>query len=61
MVEGKNSFQAPAIFSQEMVEKFHKKCNGFKDSNGGVAIPPCMGWQLTADENPFGTGGKERL
>jgi hypothetical protein len=61
MINGKKGFLAPAIFTPEIVKAFHEKCNGFKGSSGGTAIPPCMGWQLGADENPFGSGAKERL
>ena len=61
MVDGQRSFLAPAIFTPQVVEAFHKQCGGFKDSNDGTPLPACMGWQLEAEENPFGTGAKERL
>jgi hypothetical protein len=61
MVDGKSGFLAPAIFTTEVVKQFHDQCNGFKEGNDGNKLPPCMGWQLSAEENPFGTGAKEKL
>jgi hypothetical protein len=61
MVDGKKSFLAPAIFTPEIVKAFHKQCNGFKESNDGTAIPPCMGYRIGAEENPFGSGAKGEL
>jgi hypothetical protein len=29
--------------------------------NDGTSIPPCMGYRIGADENPFGTGAKDEL
>jgi hypothetical protein len=46
---------------REIVKQFHEHCHGFKDSNDGTPIPPCMGYRIGADENPFGTGEKEEL
>ena len=61
MIDGRKGFLAPAIFAPEVVKAFHDKCNSFKESNGGTGIPPCMGWQLSPEENPFGTGEKKEL
>ncbi len=61
MIDGRKGFLAPAIFTPEVVKAFHKQCEGFKGSNDGTAIPPCMGYRIGADENPFGTGAKEEL
>jgi len=61
MIDGKRGFLAPAIFTPEIAKAFHKQCNNFKQSNDDTPIPPCMGWQIGADENPFRTGVKERL
>jgi hypothetical protein len=61
MIDGKKGFLAPAIFTPEIVKAFHKQCDGFKGSNDGEPIPPCMGYRIGADENPFGTGAKEEL
>jgi hypothetical protein len=61
MVDSKKGFLAPAIFSPEIVKAFHDQCNGFREMHSGTEIPPCMGWQLSAEENPFGTGAKEKL
>ena len=56
MVDGKKGFLAPAIFTPEIVRGFHEKCY-----EGPTPIPPCMGYRLSADENPFGTGLKDQL
>lgn len=61
MIDGRKGFLAPAIFTPEVVKAFHKQCRGFKGSNDGTPIPPCMGYRIGADENPFGTGAKEVL
>jgi hypothetical protein len=61
MVDGKKGFLAPAIFTQEIVQRFHDRCHGFREHNDGIPIPPCMGYRLTAEENPFGTGVIEEL
>lgn len=61
MIDGKKSFLAPAIFTAEVAEEFHKRCHGFKGSNDGTPLPACLGWQLGAEENPFGTGATEEL
>jgi len=61
MVDGKKGFLAPAIFAPEIVKAFHERCNGFREYNGGDAIPPCMGYRIGSEENPFGTGAKEQL
>jgi len=61
MVDGKRGFLAPAIFTTEVVQRFHDQCHGFREHNGGTPIPPCMGYRLKAEQNPFGTGPVERL
>jgi hypothetical protein len=61
MVDGRKGFLAPAMFTPEVVRAFHKQCRGFKDSNDGKPIPPCMGYLLGAEENPFGDGPKDEL
>jgi hypothetical protein len=61
MIDGRKGFLAPAIFSPEVVKAFHKQCRGFKEMNDGTAIPPCMGYRISAEENPFGTGAKDEL
>jgi hypothetical protein len=38
---------------------FPKRCHGFRGSNDGTLIPPCMGSRIGADENPFGAGAKD--
>jgi hypothetical protein len=61
MLDGKQGFLAPAIFTQEIVKRFHDQCHGFREHNDGIPIPPCMGYLLKAEEHPFGTGAQERL
>jgi hypothetical protein len=61
MIDGGKGFLAPAVFTPEIVKTFHKQCHGFRGSNDGTPIPPCMGYCISADENPFGTGAKEKL
>lgn len=60
MVEGKNGFLAPVIFSPDVIRQFHAKSGGF-GKDDGTAMPPCMGYRLRAEDNPFGTGAQERL
>jgi Zn-dependent protease len=61
MVDGTEGFLAPAIFTPAVVKAFHKQCRGFRDSNDGKPIPPCMGYRISAEENPFGSGAKDEL
>jgi hypothetical protein len=61
MIDGRKGFFAPAIFTPELAKAFHQKCNGFRWSNDGKAILPCMGYRIGAEENPFGSGAKDRL
>lgn len=60
MVDGKRNFLAPALFTSEVVRQFHAKWGGF-GRDGDTPIPPCLGYLISAEENPFGTGAKERL
>lgn len=60
MVDGKRSFLAPAVFSPDVVKQFHTKWGGF-GGDGEMTMPACMGYRVGAEENPFGTGAKERL
>jgi hypothetical protein len=61
MVDGRNGFLAPAIFEPKIVKEFQEQCQGFRWSNGGKPIPPCMGYRIRAEENPFGSGAKDQL
>jgi hypothetical protein len=61
MIDGRKGFLAPAIFTPAVVMAFHKQCGGFKGSNDGKPIPPCMGYRVGAEENPFGSGAKDEL
>jgi hypothetical protein len=59
-VDGKKNFLAPAIFTPEVVRQFHAKWSGF-GRDGETPMPPCTGYRISAEENPFGTWAKERL
>jgi hypothetical protein len=61
MLDGKQGFLAPAIFSPEIVKGFYDRCQRFREHNDGIPIPPCMGYRLKAEENPFDTGAQDRL
>lgn len=61
MKDGVRGFLVPALFTPEIAQAFHEKCNGFREFNGNEAIPPCMGYRIGAEENPFGTGAKDEL
>jgi hypothetical protein len=60
MMDGKHGFLAPAVFTPEVVRRFHAKWSGF-GRDDGQPMPPCMGYRLGAEENPFGTGVREQL
>ena len=49
----KRSFQAPAIFNQRIVRRFHTTWDKRRGTDDGRAIPPCMGFRLSPAENPF--------
>ena len=49
----KQTFQAPAIFNQRIVRRFHTTWDKRRGTDGGQAIPPCMGFRLSPAENPF--------
>ncbi len=56
-----NTFQSPSIFDQKIVRGFHATWDKRRGSDAGDAIPACMGYKLKAEENPFGTGPKDKL
>lgn len=50
------AFQAPAIFNRDTLKEFYARWKAFGfDSPQGYEnpIPPCMGWKLAPEENPF--------
>ncbi len=57
---GKRQFMAPTIFRNEIVRRFHRAW-GNRGLDGKTRIPPCMGFRLSAPENPFGTGATDEL
>ena len=61
LIGGRNHrFRASAMFSDEIVQEFHATWGRF-GTDGDRKIPPCMGYRLAPEENPFGTGEKESL
>jgi len=56
----KEGFMVPALFTFPTVEAYHDKWGG-DGFDGPDDIPPCMGYKLEADENPFGTGAVNEL
>jgi len=61
--------QAPAIFTDALVEAFHDnwgifgfdRKNNVPPSESDTRIPPCMGYKLAASENPFAASASECL
>ena len=60
LLEYGDSFMAPAVFTPAVVDSFHSHWGMFGEIQG-VPIPPCMGYMLAAEENPFGTGAVDIL
>ena len=60
MDTGKRQFMAPTIFTDEIADRFHRVW-GKRGLDGTTRIPPCIGYRLSAPENPFGTGAKTQL
>ena len=50
--EGGGGFISPSIFNQNIVQEFHQRWDLFP-SDPDAPIPPCMGYMLEPDENPF--------
>ncbi|MBA63428.1 MAG: hypothetical protein CMJ76_13805 [Planctomycetaceae bacterium] len=50
--EGGGGFISPSIFNTQVVREFHKRWNLFPN-NPDAPIPPCMGYLLQPEENPF--------
>lgn len=57
---GGGGFVAPAIFNNEIVREFHRRWNLFPN-DPDAPIPPCIGFKLDADENPFQRKPVDRL
>jgi len=61
LIGGRNrSFMAPAIFDQNITRRFQLTWDRF-GFDGDQRIPACMGYRLTPEENPFGTGAQQKL
>jgi len=50
--EGGGGFISPSIFDQKIVREFHRRWDLFPN-DPDAPIPPCMGYMLETDENPF--------
>ena len=50
--EGGGGFISPSIFDEKIVREFHRRWNLFPN-DPDAPIPPCMGYMLEPDENPF--------
>lgn len=59
MIDGQSGFLSPSIFDAEIARAFHTQCEGFRWMNQGTPLPPCIGFQISEEENPFGTGRRE--
>ena len=57
----RRQFQSPSIFDERIVNAFHATWDRRRGADGGTRIPPCMGYRLGRDENPFQRRGVERL
>ncbi len=57
---GNRQFMVPTIFTDEINKRFHATW-GKRGVDGETRIPTCMGYRLSAPENPFGTGAKDEL
>lgn len=56
-----HTFQSPSIFHENIVKRFHTAWDERRGTDDGAPIPPCMGWKLSPDENPFGSGARDTL
>ena len=54
-------FQSPSIFDERIVRAFHASWDRRRGVDGGVRMPPCMGYRLGRDENPFQQRAVDRL
>lgn len=56
-----SGIKSPSIFTPEAVQQLAAR---FADRGGmedGVPLPPCIGYRISAAENPFGTGAADCL
>ncbi len=51
-IENNGAIQAPAIFTSEVVAAFAAQW-GETSTDDGDVIPECMGYKITAEQNPF--------
>lgn len=58
--DGGGGFVSPSIFSKSVVRSFYDRWNLFSN-NPDAPIPPCMGYKLAPEENPFERKMVDRL
>ena len=57
----RRQFQSPSIFDQRIVKAFHATWDSRRGADGDARMPPCMGYKLGRDENPFERRAVDRL
>lgn len=55
------AIQSPSIFTRDQVEAFAAKFGDRGGFESGVRLPACIGYKVSAEENPFGTGASDCL
>lgn len=58
---GGQLMQSPSIFTPEVVKLYAAKFDRRGGSENGKVLPACIGWKVSARQNPFGTGDVDCL
>lgn len=56
-----SGIKSPSIFSEDAVRQLAAKFGDRGGMEDGVALPACIGYKISAAENPFGTGAVDCL
>lgn len=56
-----DQLQSPSIFTPEAVTAFAEKFGDAGGYENGAKLPACIGYKVTAEENPYGTGASDCL
>lgn len=56
-----SSIKSPSLFSLEAVQQLAARFGDRGGTENGVALPACIGYKVSAAENPFGTGAVDCL
>lgn len=56
-----DNLQSPSIFTPEAVAAYAEKFGDRGGYENGAKLPACMGYKVSAEENPFGTGASDCL